>query len=190
VLTVVAITALIVGGLAILGDGRMQPSTALADLQRVTAQQSAGLDAIDADARVPAAHWGTGIGARVTGRMVRPGKGEEEWHPVRFYNMYLTLFVDHGPLGLLFFLAFLVGALGTMFRSARLIEDPDARDDLRATASGLVGVTLLFLVSDTLYRLPLMVTFFAVMGLGLGIALHYRPGPRRIYRLIHYRHQL
>ena len=77
-----------------------------------------------------------------------------------------------------------------MLRNVRLIDDPDARADLRATASGLVGVSLLFFVSDGLYQMPLMVTFFAVMGLGLGIAMHYRPGPRRVYRLIHYRHQL
>jgi lipopolysaccharide/colanic/teichoic acid biosynthesis glycosyltransferase len=190
VVTVVTVAVLVIGALAALGDGRMQPSRALADLQRVTAQQSVGLDAIDADVRVSAAHWSTGIGARVTGRMVRPSKDEGEWNFVRLDNMYLTLFVDHGPLGLLFFLAFLVSALGTMFQSARSVEDPDARDDLRATASGLVGATLMFLVSDALYRLPLMVTFFALMGLGLGIALHYRPGPRRVYRLIHYRHQL
>ena len=55
------------------------------------------------------------------------------------------------------------------------------------------GVTLLFLVSDTLYQLPLMVTFFAVMGLGLGIALttyrrrrHGRRGPAARRRRRHF----
>jgi len=181
--------ALVVGSLALLGDGRMQPARALDDLSRLTAQQQVALETIDADPRTPSAHWATGIGARVTGRITRLDHADNP-EQVQLDNMYLTLFVDHGPLGLLFFLAFLVGGVGTMFRSVPLITDPDAQADLRATASGLVGVSLLFLVSDGLYQMPLLVTFFAVMGLGLGIALHYRPGPRRVYRLIHYRHQL
>ena len=189
VVTVLVGAALVVGSLALLGDGRMQPSRALDDLSRITAQQRVALETIDADPRVTATHWATGIGARVTGRITRADKADNV-NQVRLDNMYLTILVDQGPLGLVFFLAFLVGGVGAMFRSARLIEDPDARADLRATASGLVGVSLLFLVSDGLYQLPLMVTFFAVMGLGLGIAVHYRPGPRRVYRLIHYRHQL
>ena len=189
VVTVLVGASVVIGSLALLGDGRMQPSRAWEDLSRLTAQQQAALQTIDADPRIPSAHWATGIGARVTGRLTRLDRADNP-DLVQLDNMYLTLFVDHGPLGLLFFLAFLIGGVGSMLRSVRLIDDPDARADLRATASGLVGVSLLFFVSDGLYQMPLMVTFFAVMGLGLGIAMHYRPGPRRVYRLIHYRHQL
>ena len=62
-------------------------------------------------------------------------------------------------------------------------DDPRARDDLRATLAGLCGCGLLFLVSDGLYALPVALIFFAAMGLGVGLAAHYRPGPRAVYRI-------
>jgi hypothetical protein len=44
--------------------------------------------------------------------------------------------------------------------------------------------------ADLFYRLPMLLIFWCAMGLGIGTALMYQPGPRTYYRLVHYRHKL
>ena len=74
--------------------------------------------------------------------------------------------------------------------NVRALTDRAAAADLRATAAGLTGWALLMLFSDMTARFSTMVLFFASMGLGLGIVLTHRAGPRAVYRLVHYRHRL
>ena len=35
-----------------------------------------------------------------------------------------------------------------------------------------------------------MLSYFAALGLGMGVATHYGPEPRKVLRIIQYRHQL
>jgi hypothetical protein len=91
---------------------------------------------------------------------------------------------------LAFFLAFFLGGLLFMWRSLAHIADDTARDDLRAVASGLVGCAVLLFFSDAIYSLPVTLVFWSAMGLGIGIALTQRAGPKAMYRLVHFRHTL
>ncbi|MCA9542227.1 MAG: hypothetical protein KC620_25195, partial [Myxococcales bacterium] len=90
----------------------------------------------------------------------------------------------------IFFAAFFLGGLATMRRAAPRMLDPRARDELRATAAGLVGCGALFAVNDALYTLPVMLAFFAAMGLGVGLATLGAPGPRPSWRFLRERQPL
>jgi hypothetical protein len=70
------------------------------------------------------------------------------------------------------------------------LSDAAAAADVRAVAGGLVGVGLMLAVSDGLYALPVMVAVAAMMGLGVGLAVVYRSGPRLSYRLVRRRDPL
>jgi len=105
-------------------------------------------------------------------------------------NTWLSLFAEHGAVGFVLFVAFFLGALRAMWRALPRIEDASARDDLWATLCGLTAFGLLMWTEDLFYRLPTFVLFWTTMGLGLGVALFYAPGPRKFYRLVHFRHKL
>ncbi len=191
VLAVVAALALAVGTLGQLGDPRLAPSNAVNDLQASATRQGLVLQ------NITPARLMVGVGARTYPQHVTIGQRHNTAHSDEarrqsplLDNAYLSLFVDHGPLGLAFFLAFLVGGLVFMFRSVPLLTDEEARCDLWATASGLVGCAVLIGFWDAFYRFPMMIVFFATMGLGVGLAVRYRRGPRQVYRLVHYRHHL
>ncbi|MGK0362620.1 MAG: hypothetical protein ACI9U2_004941, partial [Bradymonadia bacterium] len=77
-----------------------------------------------------------------------------------------------------------------MWRSLPRITDRVARDDLRAVTAGVAGCAVLLLFSDAIYSLPVIVVFWSAMGLGIGIALTQRTGPKSMYRLVHFRHKL
>lgn len=191
VLRVVGVFALTLALLWTLGDLRLQPAHALRDLQAVAKKQAHVLENLTTGRLM------VGVGARTLPNHVHRAQKHgtarsdqaRQVEPVT-HNAYLTLFIDHGPLGLAFFLWFLLGGLFFMVRSARQITDRVAREDLWATASGLTGCAVLLFFSDGLYSFPMMIVFWATMGLGIGIALNHRPGPRTFYRIVHYRHQL
>ena len=92
--------------------------------------------------------------------------------------------------GFALFVAFFVGALRSMWRALPRITDASAQDDLWATFRGLTAFGLLMWTEDLFYRLPTFVLFWTTLGLGLGVALFYAPGPRKFYRLVHFRHKL
>lgn len=176
---------LVVLGLGLAGDDRMRPTQALADLNAVMSRQAASFDVITTQRLM------VGAGARtMPSHLVVGGrhKGVEARRGME--NSYATLLVDHGPLGLAFFLAFLFGGWLFMWRSLPRITDRVARDDLRAVAAGVAGCAVLLLFSDAIYSLPVMVVFWSAMGLGIGIALTQRTGPKSMYRLVHFRHKL
>lgn len=182
VLAVALGLAALIAGLSIAGDPRLQPARAVADVQRVVERQQTVLAALDADPSLPEWSRLTGLGPRMTGRLARSDAWRDHKPPLELHSMYLTLLVDHGPLGLLFFAAFFFGGLRLMARAR--VDDARARDDLRATFAGLCGCALLFAVSDGLYALPVALVFFAAMGLGVGLAVLHAPGPRPTYRII------
>lgn len=168
------------------GDHRLQPSQAIKDLQAVSTRQAVLLQSVTTSRLI------VGVGARTLPYHVSLGRKNERLarRAPAMENTYLTILVDQGVLGLIFFLAFLLGGLRFMFHSLKRIDDPLARDDLRATASGITGCLVLFVFSDAMYSFPVMLVFWAAFGLGMGIALWHRSGPRHVYRLVHYRHKL
>lgn len=105
-------------------------------------------------------------------------------------NTWLTLLAEHGIVGFAFFAAFMLRGLGLMWRATGRIADTSARKDLWATVAGLIGFAGLMCTADLFYRLPMLLIFWCAMGLGIGTALMYQPGPRTYYRLVHYRHKL
>ena len=119
--------------------------------------------------------------ARSKGKTVRVGVTE---------NTYLTLLADHGILGFASFVVFLFGGLVYMWRALPRITDAAAKNDLRATVAGLSAFAVLMATADMFYRLPVLIVFWSMMGLGLGIALMHQSGPRTYYRLVHFRHRL
>lgn len=182
---------LFTGAMNFAGDTRLHPARAVEDFQRRVETQMQVLD------RLTPTRLLVGTGARTLPSHVYaaavqadPTLAEGAYIPTRLENTYLTMLADHGVAGLVFFLGFLFGGLAFMFRSAARITDRAATDDLWATASGLVAFAFLMFFSDALYRFPLMLMFWAAMGLGIGTALTHLPGPRTYYRLVHYRHQL
>ena len=182
---VLAAAALALGALSLVGDERLSPARAWADLQAVTHRQT---DAINL---LTPARMLVGVGARaMPNHLAASGRDLGREADPAMENAWLTLLVDHGPLGLVFFLAFFVGSLVFMLRTVRRVEDAAAADDLRATASGLVGFAVLMGFSDALYAFPVMIVLWSALGLGMGTALNYRAGPRAIYRIVHFRHQL
>ena len=190
-ITVAAIIGVLAGAAALSGDARMRPQNALAELSTAYDRQ------MDVLGNVTPRRLAIGVGARSLPSHISTVQkhGSSRWESARhrtpaLESTYLTLLVDHGPIGLAFFLAFVLGGIAFMFRTARHVTDSIARDDLWATAAGLVGCCLLMAFADALYRFPMMIMFWSAMGLGVGLALHFRPGPKTYYRLVHYRHQL
>lgn len=177
--------------LATFGDPRLQPAQAVADLQRRVEVQAEVLEHLT-PARLVVGAGARTLPSHVTAAQRHAGGEPADGRSPRksLENTYLTMLADHGVAGLLFFLAFLVGGLAFMYRSARRIADRAAGDDTWAAAAGLTAFALLMMFSDALYRFPMMLMFWAAMGLGVGTALAHLPGPRTYYRLVHYRHHL
>jgi hypothetical protein len=106
------------------------------------------------------------------------------------HNTWLSLLAEHGVLGFAFFLGFFACSIRLMVRATRRITDTAVRRDLWAATAGLIGFAGYMGTADLFYRLPMLLVFFCVAGLGVGTALMYQPGPRTYYRLVHYRHKL
>ncbi|MCA9526475.1 MAG: sugar transferase [Myxococcales bacterium] len=179
--------AAIIAGLGLAGDERMSPSRAVTDLQAMASRQA------DRLALLTPKRMLVGVGARaMPNHLIGSGRdlGRQLENTPAMENAWLTLFVDQGPLGLLFFAAFLGGALLFMLRSTRVIEDVVAASDLRAVAAGVAGFAVLMCFSDALYSFPVMLVLWSMLGLGVGTALTHRPGPRAVYRIVHFRHHL
>jgi lipopolysaccharide/colanic/teichoic acid biosynthesis glycosyltransferase len=106
------------------------------------------------------------------------------------HNTWLSLLAEHGLLGFGCFVGFLASCLALMVRATRRITDGGVRRDLWAATAGLIGFAGYMGTADLFFRLPTLLVFFCVMGLGVGTALMHQPGPRTYYRIVHYRHKL
>lgn len=175
------------GGLWAAGVERMAPARAVVDLGVAFERQGAVLAVLDAEPSLDGWRW-VGVGPRVLGRLAQTDGWRAHKPPLRMDSAWLTLWVDHGPLGLLAFGVWFFGGVAVMLRAR--VADGAAAADLRAVAGGLVGAGLMFAVCDGLYALPVTVAVFAMMGLGLGVAVIYGAGPRASYRLVRRRDPL
>lgn len=172
------------------GDERLQPTRVVADLNARLSQQAAVLTTLIQDEQTTQANLVTGVGARVVGRYSRSPLYQDHKPALELSNMYLTILADQGLIGLGLFLLILWRSLRFVYRGLPRIESALHRADLQAATAGVVGCILLFLVSDALYQLPLMLAFFSALGLAVGLTANYGTAHRRVYRIIHYRHNL
>lgn len=179
------LAGLVVAGMGLAGDARMQPRQVVTDLSAMFERQSASLNIVTWKRML------VGAGARTMPAHLKAG-GKHRGLEIdgAMENSYATLFVDHGPLGLAFFLAFLFGGLLFMWRSMPQLADRVARDDLRGVVAGVAGCAVLLLFSDAIYSLSVMLVLWSAMGLGVGIAITQNAGPKAVYRLVHFRHKL
>ena len=180
-----------VGGLALVDDPRYTPAAIGADLQQDFDRQ------VQVLSYVQPARLAFGVGARGVqahaqkAETVRAGhRGKPVPRVPMPQNAWLTLLADHGVLGFACFMAFVLGGFRLMWRAGPRITDVGARGDLAATVAGLMGLCGLMFTADLFYRLPTLLIFFSMMGMGIGTALMHQPGPRTYYRLVHYRHKL
>lgn len=190
-LAVAAVYLAVVGVLALGGHPHYAPDAIAADLRRDVERQTQVLK------HVQPARLAFGVGARGLQAHAQKDevlRGAARGVPAKRVplprNAWLTLLADHGILGFLSFLGFVVGGLGLMWRAHGRIAEPGARGDLAATTAGLIGLCGLMFTADLLYRLPTLLIFFSMMGMGVGTALMHQSGPRTYYRLVHFRHKL
>ncbi|MEE2757537.1 MAG: sugar transferase [Myxococcota bacterium] len=177
-------------GLSVTGDPRMQPKQIVSDLAARSSQQSAIIETIIADERTDHANLATGIGARVLGRFAQSPRYAGHQPALQLSNMYLTVLTDHGVFGLILFLMILLRSLAYIKRGLTRVKDAHIRSDLQGSFAGIIGCVLLFFVTDALYQLPLILAFFSALGLGVGLTANYGTDQRKVYRIIHYRHNL
>ena len=85
------------------GDER-KPSKSIDELIGTSARQHAILSKVHRDSSVKTYHWVTGIGARNARRLSKSERFRAERPRLRFSNMYLTILLDQGAIGLMCFL--------------------------------------------------------------------------------------
>ena len=172
------------------GDERLKPQAILQDGEHVIARQGRVLNALDEEQLLPDTALVTGMGARVLGRIAQSDAYRHHRPTLRCENMYLTILVEEGMIGLVLFLLIIIRALAYQARIIHLIKDDLAAQDLRAAGGAILACLILLVVSDALYQLPLILAFFAALGLSMGLATHYGPDSKRVYRIIQYRDKL
>jgi len=172
------------------GDERLQPESIVEDGRHVLARQDRVLNALEAESLLPETAIVTGMGARVLGRIAQSNTYRYHRPTLRCDNMYLTILVEEGSIGLLLFLLIIVRAVAYQLRTLPSIKDGLAARDLRAAGGAIIGCLILLMVSDALFQLPLILAFFAALGLSMGLASHYGPDHKRVYRIIQYRDKL
>ena len=187
--TIVLLVSALVG-LSVNGDPRMQPEQMLSDLRARTSQQGSVIEAILEDERTSSVNLASGIGARVLGRFAQSQRYADHQPALKMSNMYLTVLTDHGVLGLILFVMILLRAIFYIRHGLRRVKDLQICCDLQGSFAGIVGCSLLFFVTDALYQLPLILAFFSALGLGVGLTANYGAEQRKVYRIIHYRHNL
>jgi len=186
-----AACALALALLAAAGDARLSPSSVWRDAGRVGAEVRRAVEL------VPPARWLVGAGAR-SGRdylaraeRQRPPAARPAPAPrLKSSATWLSLLLDFGLLGALLALATLWRVLRIILgearaRSARSDAGEAGAAPLRTLGAGLAAALLCGLACDLTASFPLTLLLSSLAGLGVGVALEGRRGPRRVYRIIH-----
>ena len=108
--------------------------------------------------------------------------------PRSLKNMYLTFLVEHGLVGLLFMLLIFVTILQALYRGSRAINDPPVQLLLWAIFSGALGFLTNMLFFDSFYFVAVQISFWSLVGFGMGIALEFGPSSRGWYRVQEFHH--
>ncbi len=170
------------------GDQRFDPGGAVYQAGRELERQGELLS------RFTTARLVIGVGARSLPSYLkaqRKQKGRDDGSALpKFNNMYLTLLVENGFVGLFLFLTIVWLSLKKMLQASNEAKDQFASKLVRATYSGVAGFLVLLLAFDGLKILALEVLFWASLGYGLGLAIHSSPRPPEYYRVVHFRERL
>ena len=184
--------------LAAAGDARLTPTTISRDVGRVGAEVRRALEL------VPPARWVVGVGAR-SGRdyitrveRQRPVDARPAPAPrLKSSATWLSILLDFGVIGALLVafvmargLRLIFGEASALERGAALDTAPDtasasAAHTLRALGAGLSAALLCGLACDLTASFSLTLLISSLAGLGVGLALERRRGPKQVYRIIH-----
>jgi O-antigen ligase len=108
--------------------------------------------------------------------------------PRSLKNMYLTLLVEQGLVGLLFMLLIFVTILQSLYRGSRAVTDPPVQLLLWAIFSGALGFLTNMLFFDSFYFVAVQISFWSLVGFGMAIALEFGPSSRGWYRVHEFHH--
>jgi len=102
--------------------------------------------------------------------------------PRTLKNMYLTFLVEHGVVGLFFVLLVFITALKTVYEGSIGLSEHSLRPLLWAIFSSALGFMVNMLFFDSAYFIAVQVTFWLLLGLGVGITLVFERSALRSYR--------
>ena len=108
--------------------------------------------------------------------------------PRTLKNMYLTILVEHGLIGLFLVLLIFVNVLGPIYEGSRHIADPALQGLLWAIFSSALAFMVNMLFFDSFYFVAVQLSFWLLIGFGVGVAMEFgRALPRR-YRVVGFQH--
>jgi lipopolysaccharide/colanic/teichoic acid biosynthesis glycosyltransferase len=108
--------------------------------------------------------------------------------PRTLKNMYMTLLVEQGLVGLFFMLLIFVAALQACYRGSYQVPDRSLQVLLWAIFSSALGFMANMLFFDSFYFVAVQVTFWLLLGLGIGLATEFGTGSPRMYRMAVFEH--
>ncbi len=108
--------------------------------------------------------------------------------PRTLKNMYMTLLVEQGLVGLFFMLLIFVAALQACYRGSYQVPDRSLQILLWAIFSSALGFMVNMLFFDSFYFVAVQVTFWLLLGLGIGLATEFGTGSPRWYRVVAFQH--
>ena len=118
------------------------------------ARQGRVLNALDEEQLLPDTALVTGMGARVLGRIAQSDTYRHHRPTLRCENMYLTILVEQGIVGLVLFLLIIMRALAYQARTVHLIKDELAAQDLRAAGGAILACLILLVVMTRCINSP------------------------------------
>ncbi len=108
--------------------------------------------------------------------------------PRTLKNMYLTLLIEQGLIGLFFMLLIFVAALQAFYRGSYQVQDQSLQILLWAIFSSALGFMANMLFFDSFYFLAVQVTFWFLLGLGIGVVMEFGSQSPRWYRMVAFQH--
>jgi hypothetical protein len=81
-----------------------------------------------------------------------------------------------------------VTILQALYRGSRAVTDPLVQLLLWAIFSGALGFLMNLLFFDSFYFVAVQMTFWSLVGFGMGIALEFGPSSRGRYRVQEFHH--
>jgi lipopolysaccharide/colanic/teichoic acid biosynthesis glycosyltransferase len=103
--------------------------------------------------------------------------------PRTLKNMYLTVLVEHGLVGLFLMLLIFVTTLETIYKGSYQVPEPSLRMLLWAILSGALGFMVNMLFFDSFYFIAVQAAFWLLLGFGTGITQEFEPASQRWYRV-------
>jgi len=108
--------------------------------------------------------------------------------PRTLQNMYLTLLVEQGLVGLFFMLLIFMATLRGFYHASYQVQDQSVQMLLWAIFSSTLGFMTHMLFFDSFYFVAVQATFWFLLGLGNGLASEFGTTSQRWYRVSAFQH--